>query len=206
MLWLQYIKRSPALIVSLIALVAATCRHGHGNEREWPRNQRRSRCTPGPCREARTARPAGIPGPARVHRTSGTEGRPRRAGSRRSRGAAGAAGAAGAIGPSDGFVKQPAGGDPLPAGADTVVAQLSLTPASNYIVTAATELGNNSGGSTDLVSCMLLENFNPIGGGSAFLPAMAVFAQTVTLTAATTGGTIKLSCNPGSAGQARATA
>ncbi len=89
----------------------------------------------------------------------------------------------------------------LPAGADTVVAQLSLPPASSYIVTAATELGSNGAGG--VVSCTLLENFNPIGGGSASLPALTRFTQTVTLTAATTGGTIKLSCNPDSAGQAR---
>jgi hypothetical protein len=82
------------------------------------------------------------------------------------------------------------------------VAQLSLTPGRNYIVTAATELGNNSGVG-NLVSCTLLENFNPIGGGSAYLPALNVFAQTVTLTGATTGGNIKLSCNPDSGGQAR---
>jgi hypothetical protein len=64
-----------------------------------------------------------------------------------------------------------------PPGADTVVAQLSLTPDSNYIVTAAT-VGQHRGVS-NLVSCTLLENFNPIGGGSAYLPAFNVFAQTV---------------------------
>jgi hypothetical protein len=105
-------------------------------------------------------------------------------------------------GPSDGFVKSQPAAAGLTAGADTIVAQLSLTPDSKYIVTAATELGNTSG-SSNLVSCTLLENFNPIGGGSAYLPALNVFAQTVTLAAATTGGNIKLSCNPDRAAQAR---
>jgi hypothetical protein len=124
------------------------------------------------------------------------------AGARGLTGPAGATGATGAIGPSNGFVKSQPAATGLTAGADTTVVQLSLTPGSNYIVTAATELGNTSGVS-NLVSCTLLENSNPIGGGSAFLPALNVFAQTVTLTAATTGGNIKLSCNPTTAAQAR---
>lgn len=41
-----------------------------------------------------------------------------------------------------------------------------------------------------------------IGGGSAYLPALNVFAQTITLPAATTGGNVKLSCSP--AGEAQA--
>jgi hypothetical protein len=117
-------------------------------------------------------------------------------------GPTGARGAPGAIGPSNGFVKSQPAATGLTAGADTTVAQLSLTPDSNYIVTAATELGNTSG-AANLVSCTLLENSNPIGGGSGYLPALNVFAQTVTLTAATTGGNIKLSCNPAGGGQAR---
>jgi hypothetical protein len=82
------------------------------------------------------------------------------------------------------------------------VVQLSLAPESQYIVTAATELGNTSG-TANLISCSLLENFNPIGQGSGALPALNVFGQTVTLTAATTGGNIKLSCTADSAAQAR---
>ena len=105
-------------------------------------------------------------------------------------------------GPPTAFVKSQPAATGLTAGSVTTVAQLSLTPDSNYIVTAATELGNTSG-TANLVSCTLLENSNPIGGGSAYLPALNVFAQTVTLTAATTGGNIKLSCNLDSAGQAR---
>ena len=114
----------------------------------------------------------------------------------------GARGPRGPRGPSDGFVKSQPAATGLTAGADTTVVQLSLTPGRKYIVTAATELGNNSGVG-NLVSCTLLENSNPIGGGSADLPALNVFAQTVTLTAATTGGNIKLSCNPDGGGQAR---
>lgn len=119
-------------------------------------------------------------------------------------GPAGAAGASvqGPAGPSDGFVRNQPGATSLTAAADTPVAQLGLTAGSNYIVTAATELGNN-GVASNLVTCVLLENNAPIGGGSANLPATAVFAQTITLTAATTGGTIRLSCNPTIGAQAR---
>jgi hypothetical protein len=108
----------------------------------------------------------------------------------------------GPAGPSDGFIKRAQAATTLAAATDTTVVQLSLTPDQSYIVTAATELGNTSGVS-NLVSCQLLENFNPIGAGSAALPTLSVFAQTVTLTGATTGGNIKLSCNPDSAASAR---
>jgi hypothetical protein len=106
------------------------------------------------------------------------------------------------VGPSDGFIKRVPAATSLTAANDTTVVQLSLTPDQSYIVTAATELGNTSGVS-NLVSCTLLENFNPIGAGSAALPSLNVFAQTVTLTGATTGGNIKLSCNPDSGASAR---
>jgi hypothetical protein len=194
---LQYIKRSPALIVSLVALVAATAGtatatsgSGHATSGTGlaPRAHAAKHVLRGP-RGFRGRR--GFIGPQGPKGAAGAAG------------AQGAPGAPGATGPSDGFVNSRPAAVGLPAGADTVVAQLSLTPASNYIVTAATELGNTSSSASDLVSCTLLENFNPIGGGSADLPALAAFAQTVTLTAATTGGTIKLSCNPASAGQAR---
>ena len=71
---------------------------------------------------------------------------------------------AGPIGPSDGFVNSRPAATGLAAGLDTVVAQLSLAPASSYIVTAATDLGNTAA-AANLVSCQLLENFNPIGWG-----------------------------------------
>jgi hypothetical protein len=113
----------------------------------------------------------------------------------------GATGAQGPIGPSDGFVKSQLAPTPLTAATDTTVVQLSLAPG-NYIVTAATELGNGSA-AVNLVGCTLLQNNNPIGGGSAYLPALNVYAQTITLTAATTGGTVRLTCNPAGAALAR---
>jgi hypothetical protein len=105
-------------------------------------------------------------------------------------------------GPSDGYVKRLPAATTLTANTDTTVAQLFLSPGSKYIVTAATELGNNTG-TANLASCTLLENFNPIGHGSAYLPGLFAFSQTITLTSATTGGNIKLTCNPDSMGQAR---
>ena len=123
-------------------------------------------------------------------------------GAQGSHGVQGLQGAQGPIGPSNGYVKSLPPATALAAGVDTTVVQLTLTPGSSYIVIAAAELGNASG-ATNLVSCTLLENNNPIGGGSAYLPALNVFAQTITLTAATTGGDIKLTCNPAGGGQAR---
>jgi hypothetical protein len=180
---LKHIKQSPALIVSLVALVAATA--GTATATSGGRHAPRAHAASHVLRGHRGFR--GFRGPRGFTGPQGQKGNP---------------GVPGAIGPSDGFVKSQPAATGLTAGTDTTVAQLSLTPDSNYIVTAATELGNTSG-TANLVSCTLLENFNPIGGGSAYLPALNVFAQTVTLTAATTGGNIKLSCNPASAGQAR---
>ena len=117
-------------------------------------------------------------------------------------GAAGAPGAQGAAGPSDGYIARVATATSLPAGTPTAVVALTLPAGGAYIVTAATELGGTStaGG---LVDCTLFEGANPIGGGSAELPTQAAFAATITLTGATSGGTISLSCNPDNASQAR---
>ena len=127
---------------------------------------------------------------ARAHATSAGPRGPR--GFRGFTGPRGPQGLPGPVGPSDGYVKRAASSTGLPAGVDTVVVQLSLPLDESYIVTAAAELGNGSG-TAGLVNCTLLENFNPIGGGSANLPTQNVFAQTITLTGATTGGNIKLS-------------
>ena len=51
--------------------------------------------------------------------------------------------------------------------------------------------------------CTLLEGASAIGGGSTELPTQAAFAATITLTGATSGGTISLSCNSDNAAQAR---
>jgi hypothetical protein len=90
----------------------------------------------------------------------------------------------------------------LPGGVDTALVQLTLPPNAAYVVTAATELGNTSG-AAGLARCSLLEGTTPIGAGSASIPAADVFAATITLTGATTGGVIRLVCNPDNAGQGR---
>ncbi|MGI8411579.1 MAG: hypothetical protein ACR2QA_03605 [Solirubrobacteraceae bacterium] len=90
----------------------------------------------------------------------------------------------------------------LPGGTDTTVARLSLPVDGNYIVTAETVLGSNGAGG--LVNCDLLENNNPIASGNGSLTAMAAFSQTITLTAASSGGSIALSCNPDKGAQAKA--
>ncbi len=117
-------------------------------------------------------------------------------------GAAGVSGAQGAAGPSDGYVARLATATALPAGTATAVVQLTLPAGGAYIITAATELGGTStaGG---FVNCTLLEGASPIGGGSTELPTQAAFAATITLTGATSGGTVSLSCNPDNAAQAR---
>ncbi len=125
-----------------------------------------------------------------------------RTGPRGLQGPQGAQGSQGPIGPSKGFIARQAAATPTPAGTDTVVVQLFLPPGRNYIVTAATELGNTSG-AANLVNCTLVQNDSPFGAGSTNLPASNVFAQTITLTGATTGGNIKLSCNPGAGAQGR---
>ena len=119
-------------------------------------------------------------------------------------GAGGPAGTPGAVGPSDGFVKSQLPSVTLPAATDTTVAQLVLAPNSSYIVTAVTELGNTSG-TAGFVNCTLLENSTPLGAGSAEFSTENVFGHMVTLTGASTGGAVKLSCNPDVAAAARNT-
>jgi hypothetical protein len=183
---------SPAFVVASVALFvalgggawAASSGGGHG-----------------------TAAPARILGGHRTltaHASAGTPGPRGPRGPRGFTGKQGPAGPPGAIGPSDGYVTRVPASQSMPAGQDTQLAHLSLTPNSSYIVTAATELGGASA-TAGLVSCTLLENFNPLATGSANLPAENVFAQTITLTAATTGGNIKLSCNPDNSDLARST-
>ena len=117
-------------------------------------------------------------------------------------GAGGAPGAQGAAGPSDGYIARVATATSLPAGTATAVVQLTLPAGGAYIVTAATELGGAStaGG---FVNCTLLAGASPIGAGSTDLPTLAAFAATITLTGATSGGTISLSCKPDNAALAR---
>lgn len=92
----------------------------------------------------------------------------------------------------------------LPATADTSVASLSLPATGNYIITAAVALGSDGAGG--LISCQLLDNNNPIATGNGYLPAMAAFSQTITLTTASSGGSISLTCSPDTASQAKSRA
>jgi hypothetical protein len=84
------------------------------------------------------------------------------------------------------------------------VAQVILPADGSYIVTAATEVGNASG-KAGFVDCSILQANNPIAGGSAEFTSENVFGRTITLTAAATGGVVKLSCNPDNAANVRNT-
>lgn len=189
---------SPALVVAILALVVAA---GGG---AWAAGG-----VPAPSKPS--ARPGTEPtANAAARRSRGPRGRRGPRGFRGFRGRTGATGRQGIqgiqgpVGPSEGFVTRNVAPASLTSGNDTTIAQLSLTPERSYIVTAATELGNNAA-TVNLINCTLLENFNPIASGSAALPALAVFGATVTLTGVTTGGNIKLSCNPGNGAKARNT-
>jgi hypothetical protein len=116
-----------------------------------------------------------------------------------SRGPRGPRGFRGATGPSDGFVINVPAKQSMSGGEDTRIAQLTLNVRGSYIVTAATELGGSAGNDTNLTICTLLQNANPVGSGSADLPGLAAFVDTVTLTAAvntSNGSNVFLSCNP----------
>ncbi len=116
-------------------------------------------------------------------------------------GPSGSQGSAGAAGPSDGFVAREAGTTALLAEKTTAIVQLSLPPSTGYIVTGATELGNNVA-TEGFVDCTLSDGAST-SSGSALLAGKAAFLQTLTLTGSTSGGVITLSCTPDNAGQAR---
>jgi hypothetical protein len=180
-------RPSPALVVAFLALFVAASGGAYAASGSPSNNaaaaKKKSKPKPKPGRPGQPGQP-GPQGPAGPMGPKGDKGDK------------------GDVGPSNGFVTRSAAAIALPAAADTTVAQLSLAAGSNYIVTAAAELGNNAA-TANLVGCTLLENNNPIGAGSANLAPLAVFSQTITLTSSTTGGTIKLTCNPQNAGQAR---
>jgi hypothetical protein len=186
--------KSPAVVIAVVALLLTA-----SGDAWAARSAQRTGQSVAKTTGQSVANTTGKRGPRGLQGPKGPKG-PR--GAQGSQGVQGLQGAQGPIGPSNGYVKSLPPATALAAGVDTTVVQLTLTPGSSYIVIAAAELGNASG-ATNLVSCTLLENTNPIGGGSAYLPALNVFAQTITLTAATTGGDIKLTCNPAGGGQAR---
>jgi hypothetical protein len=197
-------RPSPALVIACVALfvaasggawaatTAATGAHpktttpGKSHPKRGPRGPRGFRGAQG------SVGHAGVPGPAGPQGVAGTPGAP------------GAPGSPGAAGPSDGFVKTQLANVTLPAGTDTSVAQLTLPAGGSYIVTAATELGNTSS-TAGFVSCTLDQNLNSLVSGSAEFSALNTFGRMVTLTDATTGGVVKLTCNPDNAAIARNT-
>jgi hypothetical protein len=182
-------RPSPALIVAAIALFVAI---GGG---AW--------AATGSTNSARFARATN---PKASIASRGPRGRRGPRGFRGSRGFKGATGGQGPAGPSDGFVINVPQQQGLTAGSDTRIAQLSLKVGGSYILTAATELAGNASPTTNLASCTLLQNANPVAVGSADLPALAAFTDEMTLTAAvsTSNGTnVSLSCNPDGLGFAR---
>lgn len=105
--------------------------------------------------------------------------------------------------PKGPFVAKDAGATGIGTGPDdTIVETLSLPVGSSYIVTAKAELGNN-GASANTVSCKLLENNNPLDSGNEALAPLATFQHTITLTSASSGGSIKLACSGEKGAQAR---
>ena len=198
-------RLSPALVISCIALFVAASGgafaasggllsgHAHAAKKTKKKVKRGPR---GPRGFTGAQGSQGIPG------GTGPRGLPGPAGATGPTGATGTTGTTGVTGPSDGFVKRELEQQDLPAGTDTPVVQLSLPPDSNYIVTVATELGNNTT-TAGFVSCTLLESNNPIGGGSANLEGLVAYQQTLTLTEASTGGVLRLTCNPDNDAHAR---
>jgi hypothetical protein len=197
-------RPSPALVIGCLALFVAasggawaatstvtgaratTGTPGKSHPKRGPRGPRGFRGRQG------SAGHAGVQGPAGPKGLAGTPGTP------------GAAGSPGAAGPSDGFVKSQLANVMLPAATETSVAQLTLPASGSYIVTAATELGNTSG-ATGFVSCTLDQNLNSLVSGSAEFSALNTFGRMITLTDSTTGGVVKLTCNPDNAAIARNT-
>jgi len=104
--------------------------------------------------------------------------------------------------PQGPFVARDAGQTSIGTGPDDTVVQTLSLPPGKYVVTAKVELGNNAA-SANSVSCKLLELFNPIDTGTEDLTPLATFSRTMTLTAASTGGSIKLACTGDKPAQAR---
>lgn len=176
-------RPSPALVVATVALFVAA---GGG---AWAATK-----DTGAAKSARASGP----------RASAASRGPR--GPRGPRGFTGARGAPGAPGPSDGFVVNVTDPQTMSGGTDTRIAQLSLSIPGSYIVTAAAEIGGSAGGMDNYTICNLLQNSNPVAQGSVEPPALAVYADTITLTTAvdtSAGGNVSLSCNPTALAKAR---
>jgi hypothetical protein len=188
-------RPSPALVVACLALFVA------GGGGAWAANGSLSGARVSGTTSAAPLK-KGPRGPRGLRGLRGHQGLRGSQGPAGAQGPTGAQGVPGATGPSDGYVARVPAATALPGGADTALVQLTLPPNAAYVVTAATELGNASA-TAGLASCSLLEGATPIGAGSASIPAQNVFAATITLTGATTGGVIRLVCNPDNSAQGR---
>jgi hypothetical protein len=85
---------------------------------------------------------------------------------------------------------------------DTTIAQLNLPAGGAYIVNSSVDLGNTSG-LANSISCTLLENSNPLSGGTQALSSLNTFQGTMALTGASTGGAIKIACQADHSATAR---
>ena len=85
---------------------------------------------------------------------------------------------------------------------DTTIAQLNLPAGGAYIVNSSVDLGNTSG-LANSIRCTLLENSNPLSGGTQALSSLNTFQGTMALTGASTGGAIKIACQADHSATAR---
>jgi collagen type VII alpha len=191
----NFSRPSPALVIAVVALFVAA------SGGAWAAGG-----VPGSSHPAAAAKSGDTKTPKRGRRgrrgRTGKTGKTGKTGATGATGARGATGGTGPTGPSDGFVRRVAAATPLPAGTDTTVAQLVLPAGGSYVVNAALELGNTSGAANG-VSCSILEINNPVANGLTALTSANTFQQTQSLTVATGGGVIKLSCNPEGAATGR---
>ena len=103
---------------------------------------------------------------------------------------------------SEGFETSKADQLALGAGVDTPVAALALPTSVQYVVTAATALGNNAA-TPNILSCQLRDDGSLVAEGFANLAPLAVFSQTITLTGVSNGGLVAMVCNPNSSASAK---
>lgn len=103
---------------------------------------------------------------------------------------------------SEGFETSKADQLALGAGVDTPVAALALPTNVQYVVTAATALGNNAA-TPNILSCQLRDDGSLVAEGFANLAPLAVFSQTITLTGVSNGGLVAMVCNPDSSASAK---
>ena len=101
---------------------------------------------------------------------------------------------------SGGFVSNREASISLPATTATTVATLNLPPGS-FMVTATTTLGGTAAVATPIL-CDLRDDGAGLTTGSGFVD-LALYMDTVTLTGASDGGAVTMTCNPDAAALAR---